>query len=160
MSEADDVLRAIDQLRRDLSGYHGQMVAHNDLQRHCDNQRQRIAELEGLYARAKAERDETAMAFSKEHDRAEFLMREKAKLRERVAELEELLPENGRWFGAEVVEAYATECRALKTLAADMYQEHERIYHASGLLLPIGATDEQMESWRSECERWGIEVGE
>jgi len=82
MSEATDVLHAIDQLRRDLSGYHGQLKAHNDLQRHCDNQRKRIVELEGLYAKAKAERDETAMAFSKEHDRAEFLMRENAKLRE------------------------------------------------------------------------------
>lgn len=55
MSEADDVLRSIDQLRRDLSGYHGQLKAHNDLQRHCDNQRRRIVELEGLYAEAKAE---------------------------------------------------------------------------------------------------------
>ena len=82
MSDATDVLHAIDQLRRDLSGYHGQLKAHNDLQRHCDNQRKRIVELEGLYAKAKAERNETAMAFSKEHDRAEFLMRENAKLRE------------------------------------------------------------------------------
>lgn len=55
---ADDVLRDIDQLRRDLSGYHGQLKAHNDLQRHCDNQRKRIKELEGLYARAKAENAE------------------------------------------------------------------------------------------------------
>ena len=55
MSDATDVLRAIDQLRRDLSGYHGQLVAHDDLQRHCDNQRKRIADLEGLYAKAKAE---------------------------------------------------------------------------------------------------------
>lgn len=66
MSEADDVLRSIDQLRRDLSGYHGQLKAHNDLQRHCDNQRKRITELEGLYAEAKAEnaklRDELAKA--------------------------------------------------------------------------------------------------
>lgn len=51
-----DVLRAIDQLRRDLSGYHGQLKAHDDLQRHCDNQRKRIAELEGLYAKAKADK--------------------------------------------------------------------------------------------------------
>ena len=55
MSEADDVLHSIDQLRRDLSGYHGQLKAHNDLQRHCDNQRKRIGELEALYAGAKAE---------------------------------------------------------------------------------------------------------
>lgn len=82
MSDGTDVLRAIDQLRRDLSGYHGQLKAYNDLQRHCDNQRERIGELEGLYEKAKAERDEAAMSFSKERDRAEFLMRENAKLRE------------------------------------------------------------------------------
>lgn len=52
---ATDVLRAIDQLRRDLSGYHGQLKAHDDLQRHCDNQRRRIGELERLYAGAKTE---------------------------------------------------------------------------------------------------------
>lgn len=84
MSDGTDVLRAIDQLRHDLSGYHGQLKAHNDLQRHCDNQRERIAELEGLYEKTKAERDEAAMSFSKERDRAEFLMRENAKLRELV----------------------------------------------------------------------------
>lgn len=87
MSDEADVLRAIDQLRHDLSGYHGQLVAHNDLQRHCDNQRERIVELEGLYAKAKAERDEDAMAFCKEHDRAEFLMRENIKLRELVRDM-------------------------------------------------------------------------
>lgn len=53
MCDARDVLRDIDQLRRDLSGYHGQLKAHNDLQRHCDNQRARIAELEGIHARDK-----------------------------------------------------------------------------------------------------------
>lgn len=57
MSEATDVLRSIDQLRRDLSGYHGQLVAHNDLQRHCDNQRERLAALEGMYANVKSERN-------------------------------------------------------------------------------------------------------
>ena len=55
MSEAEDVLQSIDQLRRDLSGYHGQLKAHNDLARHCENQRKRIGELEGLYSKAKAE---------------------------------------------------------------------------------------------------------
>lgn len=78
------VLDAIDQLRRDLSGYHGQLKAHSDLAKHCDNQRKRIADLEGLYIKVKAERDETAMAFSKEHDRAEFLMRENEKLRKKL----------------------------------------------------------------------------
>lgn len=98
MSDGTDVLRAIDQLRRDLSGYHGQLKAHNDLQRHCDNQRERIAELEGLYEKAKAERDEAAMSFSKERDRAEFLMRENAKLRELVVEIYEDQCDNSeRW---------------------------------------------------------------
>ena len=55
MSEATDVLRAIDQLLRDLSGYNRQLKAHDDLRRHCDNQRNRIVQLEGLYAEAKAE---------------------------------------------------------------------------------------------------------
>lgn len=55
MSEATDVLQAIDQLRRDLSGYHGQLKAHDDLRRHCDNQRERIVQLERLHAEAKAE---------------------------------------------------------------------------------------------------------
>lgn len=57
MSDATDVMCAIDQLRRDLSGYHGQLKAHNDLQRHCDNQRKRIVELEAIHARDKAEND-------------------------------------------------------------------------------------------------------
>ena len=86
-TDADDVLQSIDQLRRDLSGYHGQLKAHNDLKKHCENQRKRIGELEELYAKAKAERDETAMAFSKEHDRAEFLTRKNAKLRELVRDM-------------------------------------------------------------------------
>lgn len=55
MSDATDVLRAIDQLRRDLSGYHGQLKAHNDLQKHCERQRERIAELEAIHTRDKAE---------------------------------------------------------------------------------------------------------
>jgi hypothetical protein len=55
MSDATDVLQAVDQLRRDLSGYHGQLKAHNDLQRHCDHQRERIVELEAIHARDKAE---------------------------------------------------------------------------------------------------------
>ena len=45
---AIDVIRDIDQLRRDLSGYHGQLKAHNDLKKHCENQRKRIGELEEI----------------------------------------------------------------------------------------------------------------
>lgn len=49
MSEATEVLQAIDQLRRDLSGYHGQLKAHNDLKVHCDRQRERIFALEEIH---------------------------------------------------------------------------------------------------------------
>lgn len=44
---------------------------------------------------------------------------ENAKLRERVAELEELLPENGRWYRAETVEAYVAEIAKLRELVRD-----------------------------------------
>jgi hypothetical protein len=47
---------------------------------------------------------------------------ENRKLRERVEELEELLPENGRWFGADVVEAYVAEIKKLRELCADMWR--------------------------------------
>lgn len=83
------ILTAIDQLRRDLSEYHGQLKAHSDLQTHCDRQRERIACLEGLYKKVKAENarlrelvnelyplaDYGAMDTS-ELDRAHDLMRE------------------------------------------------------------------------------------
>lgn len=39
---------------------------------------------------------------------------ENAKLRERVAELEELLPDSGRWYRAETVEAYVAEIAKLR----------------------------------------------
>lgn len=44
---------------------------------------------------------------------------ENAKLRERVAELDELLPENGRWFSFETVDAYVVENRKLRELVQD-----------------------------------------
>ena len=46
---ATDVIRAVDQLRRDLSGYHGHLVSFEDQKRHVENQRKRIVQLEGLY---------------------------------------------------------------------------------------------------------------
>lgn len=55
MSDETDVLHAIDELRRDLSVCYERLKAHGDLQMHCDHQRERIAALERLYARAKAE---------------------------------------------------------------------------------------------------------
>lgn len=50
---------------------------------------------------------------------------ENAKLRERITELEELLPESKRWFSADTVEAYVAEIAKLRELARDMY---ERFY--------------------------------
>ena len=75
MSEADDVLRSIDQLRRDLSGYHEQLKAHNDLQRHCDRQREQLAALGAAHKPIKDERD----AYKRQADR---LVAENAKLRD------------------------------------------------------------------------------
>lgn len=46
---------------------------------------------------------------------------ENAKLRERIAELEELLPDNGRWFSADTVEAYVAENDGLRQFASGMY---------------------------------------
>lgn len=48
--DALDVLLAIDALRRDLSGYHGQLKAWNDLSTHSERQRERIRTLEELHA--------------------------------------------------------------------------------------------------------------
>ena len=45
-----------------------------------------------------------------------------AKLRERVSELDELLPENGRWFSAETVEAYVAENAKLRELIRELYE--------------------------------------
>lgn len=91
MSEADDVLRSIDQLRRDLSGYHGQLKAHNDLQRHCDHQRERITELEGLYAKAKAENEQlkadNAMYRTRFADSFIRLLNKRDELRELVRDI-------------------------------------------------------------------------
>lgn len=45
-----------------------------------------------------------------------------AKLRERIAELEELLPDSGRWFSAETVEAYVAEIAKLRELCSKFAQ--------------------------------------
>ena len=50
-----DVLMAIDKLRRDLSGYHCQLKAYSDLKKHSERQRERIATLEEIHVRDKAE---------------------------------------------------------------------------------------------------------
>lgn len=48
------------------------------------------------------------------------LRAENSKLRKRVAELDELLPENGRWYRAETVEAYVTEIAKLRELVREL----------------------------------------
>jgi hypothetical protein len=44
------------------------------------------------------------------------------RLRERIAELEELLPDSGRWFSADTVEAYVSENAKLRELVKDLYE--------------------------------------
>ena len=49
--------------------------------------------------------------------------------------------------------------RHLKELCADMFREHQRIYHTVGVLRNgPSVTNKQMAHWYSECMRWGIEV--
>lgn len=57
---------------------------------------------------------------------ADRLQAENAKLRERVAELEELLPENGRWYRAETVEAYVAEIAKLEELVKELYADYAK----------------------------------
>ena len=52
-------------------------------------------------------------------DTIDRLDAENAKLRKRVAELEELLPDSGRWYRAETVEAYVAENARLWELVRD-----------------------------------------
>ena len=77
MNDATDVLQAIDQLRRDLSGYHGQLKAHNDLQRHCERQKEQLAALQAIHKPIKDERN----LYKRQADK---LAAENAKLRELV----------------------------------------------------------------------------
>lgn len=67
-----------------------------------------------------------ATDYSIPKDEYKALLAENSKLRERVAELDELLPENGRWYRAETVEAYVAEIAKLRELCADIY---EMAYH-------------------------------
>lgn len=51
------------------------------------------------------------------------------------------------------------ENRHLRALVAEMFKEHQRIYHTSGVLkMGPSATSKQMAHWYSECIRWGVEV--
>lgn len=61
----------------------------------------------------------------KAHDQAvdrvtEAQLVNNVKLRERIAELEELLPDSGRWFSAGTVEAYVAENAKLRELVRNL----------------------------------------
>lgn len=105
-SDASAVLQAVDQLRRDLSGYHGQLKAHNDLQRHCDNQRKRITELEGLYAKAKVENARLRSCLSDDAENAKLIMGENAKLRELVEKMARALGVGSDWCNRDCGEEF------------------------------------------------------
>lgn len=76
----NDVLRAIDQLRRDLTGYHGQLKVHDDLQRHCERQKEQLAALQAIHKPIKDERD----LYKRQADK---LAAENAKLRGLVRDM-------------------------------------------------------------------------
>ena len=72
----------------------------------------KIRELESENDKLRAERDEWhRVAVSKQDiiDHMRDARTENTKLRKRIAELEELLPDSGRWFSAETVDAYVAE---------------------------------------------------
>ena len=113
MSEAKDVLDAIDNLRRDLSGYHGQLKAHNDLQRHCENQRKRIGELEELYSKSKEENAELRIQLA---DAIESMGR----VEERCAGLREFAQDMMQFFEDG---DYCTTCeKAAECNASEIYE--------------------------------------
>ena len=83
--------------------------------------------------------------------------RENAKLRERIAELEELLPENGRWFGAEVVEAYVAEIKKLRKELKDVLSLL-RLGARSGEGISREWCRERLDYYSDRMRELGIEV--
>jgi len=79
--------------------------------------------------------------------RIDALAKENAKLRERVAELEELLPDSGRWYRAETVEAYVTEIAKLRELVRDMAREHECCYLTWSVTIADRMRELGLEDW-------------
>ena len=153
MSEADDVLRSIDQLRRDLSGYHGQLKAHNDLQRHCDNQRRRIVELEGLYTKAKAENVELLEERDMYRDLVDCMVHpdvpdqlyaENVELRDENARLRSCLSddaENARMImgeNAKLRELVRVMWRELAVACAEQVTSHETLRKVSDRMCELG----------------------
>ena len=80
---------------------------------------------------------------------------ENAKLRERVAKLDELLPENGRWFRAETVEAYVAEIAKLRKLVSNCHG-WLAVNCEKGYAIPRNGLDAIEQS----MHELGIEVGE
>lgn len=81
----------------------------------------RMADGQATYRDARAVMLQAADTIWQLRDDLQRANAENAKLRERVAELDELLPENGRWYRAETVEAYVTEIAKLRELSVEMY---------------------------------------
>lgn len=125
----------------------------------------------------------------KAHDQAvdrvtEAQLVNNVKLRERIAELEELLPDSGRWFSAETVEAYVAENAKLRErvdelegltdgkryIPQEWYQLatnenaklRELVSRAWGLFLKHGAVHPcdllEVDAVRDEMRELGIEV--
>lgn len=65
---------------------------------------------------AKAENERLREVMSDAEDNARQILGENRELRNRVRELDELLPDNGRWYSAEVTEAYVAENANLREL--------------------------------------------
>lgn len=74
------VLNAIDQLRRELSSYHGQLKAYNDLKAHSEQQRKQLACLQA----ATEPRNRELKHYKRETSR---LVAENEKLRDMCSEL-------------------------------------------------------------------------
>lgn len=94
-----------------------------------------------------------------ERERRERLEGENARLRERVAELDELLPENGRWFSFETVDAYVVENRKLRKVAREL---RANLCNRETLLELLGMpstaeTKAAMEDLFNRCDELGVD---
>jgi len=99
----------------------------------------------------------------KAHDQAvdrvtEAQLVNNVKLRERIAELEELLPDSGRWFSADTVEAYVAENAKLRELVSGLeYCVQGHVCDCCPLYDPSGTNHRRCESLEREL---GIEADE
>ena len=96
----------------------------------------------------------------KAHDQAvdrvtEAQLVDNVRLRERIAELEELFPESGRWYRAETVEAYVAEIAKLRELVEDMLDCIE-----IRVAFNRPPTTKMYEEFAQQARELGIEVDE